>query len=137
MWSVSLSPAGFVRNSFFLIVEHTGLCKMRFMLRLKFSKAGVVPGRDKYGPLFEYKKQANANSEVALNEKTVRSDSLGRTLQNQRLDDFWKDKEMINRQTSLPSRICFDEISQLWIYCYDLFNCEKTISLKWAMKMRM
>lgn len=61
----------------------------------KAFKAWVESGRHKYGPLFEYKKQANANFKYALrfnkrNENT-RSDSLAKKLQNNNLNYFWKE----------------------------------------------
>ena len=102
-------------------------------------KAWVESGKHKYGPLFEYKKQANARFKYALrlikrNENAMRSDSLAKKLQNNNPNDFWKQiKRMNNCKTSLPTNIDGvsgpENISQLWRKHYhDLFNCVKSNS---------
>ena len=52
-------------------------------------------GRQKCGPVFEYKKKANAKLKYALrfikrNENTMRSDSLANKLHSNSPRDFWK-----------------------------------------------
>lgn len=62
----------------------------------------------------------------------MRSDSLARKLQNNNVNDFWKEiKAIKNCKTSLPSNIDgesgSDKISQIWQeQYYALFNCVKS-----------
>ncbi|XP_027883670.1 uncharacterized protein LOC114150994 [Xiphophorus couchianus] len=100
-------------------------------------KAWADAGKQRHGPLFEYKKQANANFKhflrfIRRRENTMRSDSLARKLGNNNVKDFWKEiKKVNNCKTSLPSTIDgvtgVKEITQLWKEHYSaLFNCVKS-----------
>lgn len=109
-------------------------------------------GRHKQGPLFEYKKQANAKFKYALHfikrkENTMRSDSLARKLQYNSPIEFWKEiKRMNNCKTLFPTNIDgvngSEEMTQLWQkHHYELFNWVKSKSLQWVtltvMKMQL
>ena len=100
-------------------------------------KKWVEAGKPRQGPVFESKKCTNSNFKCALryikrNEKIMRSDSMAKKLQNNSVNDFWKEVKYINNcKTSLPSNIdgvCGPaEIAQLWKKKYDeLFNCVKS-----------
>lgn len=100
-------------------------------------KKWAESGKSRHGPLFEIKKSTNARFKCALryikrNENIMRSDSLAWKLQNNNVNDFWKEIKTINNcKISLPSNIDGvsgpDEISQLWRkhYC-ELLNCVKS-----------
>ena len=100
-------------------------------------KKWAVAGKSRHGPLFEDKKRINARFKCALryikrNENTMRADSLARKLQNNNVNDFWKEIKSVNNcKTPLPSNIDGvsgpEEISQLWRQHYsELLNCVKS-----------
>ena len=115
---------------------NTHVEKLHTEARTAFKKWAET-GKCRQGPLFENKKLTNSKFKSALrfikrNEDMMRSDSLARKLQNNNVNDFWKEIKTIgNTKTSIPSNIDgvsgMDEIAQLWKNkYYELFNCVKS-----------
>ena len=86
-------------------------------------------GKPRQGPLLELKKKANTRFKYALshikrNENSLSRDALARKLQNNSVEDFWKEVKLLdNSNTPLPTNIegvvgC-DRIAELWIEPYE------------------
>ena len=94
----------------------------------------VEAGKNRQGPLFEFKKRANARFKYALrfiknNENAMRADSIAHKMQSNSYNDFWKEIKFVNNsKTPLPTNIEGTtgdaKICELWRNHYkDLFNC--------------
>lgn len=100
-------------------------------------KAWVIAGRPRHGPECERKKLGNARFKYALrfikrHELAMRANSMAKKLQNNNVNDFWKEVKVINNsKMPLPSSVNgvtgSEQIAQLWSEHYGgIFNCVKS-----------